>query len=410
MKKIIILLVFFISTVGFAQINSFNETTQLLNKPHGKPVLQINAGVEYWYHNPGYEDAWAEIEVPCYVLKTAVEESAVLKGTKLFDYTGNYIGIVLNNTKCNAEYPWHGPSKSCPDSLRKISITGYVEEEKVNEKVIISEIMKTNKGVGDSCVSREYVFYNTLGEPQKIQENCNMYFTWIGSGPSPNEEICVKEKTTTLSLFGADCEFRSMTVEIIKNFATDQPKSYFISQDAYKCEFNYNKIVFYEYNWSAGPEEKYLYSASSFKKLMDFHGDLYSVMIPETEITGFIGYLPNPYEQDSTYYGNLCFATPDRVVLNKQIVCRNKELVKKLTCFDARIKFVPVNKNDAVSNYDSTLFLLKSKSGCAMENCLTDFRIIMSLGYDMYDISLELEFRDGDVFIVKNYMNAFQLR
>jgi len=44
-----------------------------------------------------------------------------------------------------------------------------------------------------------------------------------------------------------------------------------------------------------------------------------------------------------------------------------------------------------------------------MENCLTDFRIIMSLGYDMYDISLELEFRDGDVFIVKNYMDAFEL-
>ena len=59
MKKIIFLFGFFISTVGFAQINSFNETTQLLNKPHGKPVLQINAGVEYNYYYPGYADVYA---------------------------------------------------------------------------------------------------------------------------------------------------------------------------------------------------------------------------------------------------------------------------------------------------------------------------------------------------------------
>lgn len=26
------------------------------------------------------------------------------------------------------------------------------------------------------------------------------------------------------------------------------------------------------------------------------------------------------------------------------------------------------------------------------------------------DISIELEFRDGDVFIVKNYMDAFELK
>ncbi len=411
MKKIIFLFGFFISTVGFAQINSFNETTQLLNKPHGKPVLQINAGVEYNYYYPDYADVWREISVSCYAKKSDINKNIIASGSVLYDYKNDSVGCVLQKCSCSSSNSYLIDCEN-PDTAQftMVGLSGYIEDEKLQNNQTVSEIISLNNGFADSCQSRIFDYRNTIGVRFSIVENCEIKFPFIKQG-NDYKQILVKEKTKTLMPYGnADGDFRSMVVEIVLDYDTDNPKKFVISNEAYKCEFDYNKILFYEYNWSAGPEEKYLYSVSTFNQLFNFHGDLYSVMIPETEIIGFIGYLPNPYERDSIYYGNLCFATPNRVLLNKQIICRNKELVEKLTCFDAKIKFVAVNKNDAVSNYDSTLFLLKSKSSCAMENCLTDFRIIMSMGYDLYDISLELEFRDGDVFIVKNYLDAFELK
>jgi len=411
MKLFSVLVFTLISFVGFSQINSFSKTTQILDKPNGKSVFEVNSGVEYWYYDHGNEDACAEIEEPCFILKSALNNSIVEKGSFLFDFQGKVIGTVLFNTKCNTKPNTFGYYKSVPDSMYYIWLTGFIEKEMLSKNVNLSEIMKNNKGLCDSSISisRAFTFNNTAGEEQTVQEDNSTYYALLNNGKS-TKKVRVNEKRTTLTQFGADGDFKSMIVEIIQDYDTDHPQSFYISNEAYKCDFNYNRIVFYEYNWSAGPEERYLYSVSTFKQLMNFHGDLYSVRIPESETTGFIGYLPNPDEWDSTYYGNLCFATPEKVLINKKIICRNKKLVDSLTCFDAKIKFVPLNKSDAVSKYDSTTFLLNSKWGGKIDIFLTDFRIIMYLDYDGENIPLELEFRDGDVFIVKNYKDAFELQ
>ncbi|PKP03384.1 MAG: hypothetical protein CVU11_08595 [Bacteroidetes bacterium HGW-Bacteroidetes-6] len=397
---------------GFSQIVSFNESTTLLNKPNGKPAFQINAGVEYWYHYPSYEDVWAEITVPCFVLKTSVTDSSVAKGSILLDYNGKNIGIVLNNTKCNIKPSIFTYSQTVPDSLFYIWLKGFVEKDKINTNVNINEIMKNNIGLCDSSISisRVFTFYNSVGEPQTIQENNRIYFAKIGKDLSSRENVIIKEKITTTTLFGACCDYRTTKIEIIKDYNTEHPQSFIILNDGYKCDISYDKIIFYEYNWSAGPEERYLYSVSTFKQLMNFHGDLYTISTPNSNIEGFIGYKPVPKEWESTYTGYLYFATPEKVLINKKIICRKKELIDKLTIFDAKIRFVPLDNRDVVCNYDSTRFILNSKSGCENETCLTNFRIIMSLGYDMYNIPITLEFRDGDVFLVKNYQDAFELR
>jgi len=408
MKLFSVLVFTLISIVGFSQIYSFSNTTQILDKPNGKAVFEVNAGVEYWGDGRKEVALYAEIRVPCYVQKTAIKNSSLEKGTILFDYTGSRIGIVLRNTPYQDGYAF---SEYHPDSLQIISLTGFVEKEKLSKNINLSEIMKNNIGLCDSSISisRAFTFNNTAGEEQKVQEDIHAFYAILKNGTT-TKKVRVNEKRTTLTQWGADGDFKTMTVEIIQDYNTDHPQSFIISNEAYQCDFNYNKIVFYEYNWSAGPEERYLYSVSTFKQLMNFHGDLYSVQIPESETIGFIGYWPCPNWTDSTYYGNLCFATPEKVLINKKIICNNKNLVDSLTCFDAKIKFVPLNKSDAVSKYDSTTFLLNSKWGGKIDIFLTDFRIIMYLDYDGKNIPIELEFRDGDVFIVKNYMDAFELQ
>jgi len=409
MKLFYVLVFTLISIVGFSQIYSFSKTTQLLDKPNGKAVFEVNAGVEYYGSIQKEGDLYSETSVPCYVQKTAIKNSSIEKGTILFDYTGSRIGIVLRNTPCD-DQDGYAFSEYHPDSLQIISLTGFIEIELVNKKAQIKDVMKNKTGIGDSCVSRVFTYYNTIGEKQTIEENCKTYITWVRNNQY-EEELLVKEKTITYYFLCDIGDFKTMSVEIIKDYNTDHPQSFFISNDGYKCDFDYNKIVFYEYNWSAGPEMRYLYSISTFKQLMTFHGELYTVTIPETNLAGFIGYLPVPNFRDSTYCGNLYFATPEKVLINKKIICNKKELVDSLTFFDSKIKFVPLNKYDAYEYNSSTRFILKSKMGCTMENYLTDFRIIMSLGYDdLFEIPIELEFRDGDVFIVKNYMDAFELQ
>lgn len=410
MKLFTFLVSMLISIVGFSQINSFNETTQLLNKPHGKPVLQIIAGVEYWHHDPGYEDVWAEIEVPCFVLKSALNNSTVEKGSLLFDFKGKIIGTVLFNTKCNTEPNTFGCYKSVPDSMHYIWLTGFIEKEKLSKNVNLSELMKNNIGYSDSCISisRVFTFYNTAGEEQKVQEDIRTFYT-ILKNDKTTKKVRVNEKRTTLTQFGADGDFKSMTVEIIQDYDTDHPQSFIISNEAYECVFDYDQILFTERNWSAGPDHRYQYSVNTFEPLMEFLGQVYKVQLPKSNITGFIGYYPGYLFGEESIPGTLTFTDGTQVLSKRKIICNNPDIASKIMWTNPIIEFNPKNNKDKVSQYDSLHFVINSKESCKTADCLTDFGIILHLTETGEDISLELEFRDGDVFIVKNYMDAFEL-
>jgi hypothetical protein len=137
---------------------------------------------------------------------------------------------------------------------------------------------------------------------------------------------------------------------------------------------------------------------------------VYKVKLPDSNITGFIGYYSGYWFGEESVPGTLTFTDGTRVFLKKNIICNNPEIAKKLIWTDPVIKFKPKYINDEVSKYDSLLFVLNSKPNCSTVDCLTDFSIVLYLIETGEDISLELEFRDGDVFIVKNYMDAFELK
>ena len=411
MKKIIFLFGFFISTVGFAQINSFNETTQLLNKPHGKPVLQINAGVEYNYYYPGYADVWREISVSCYAKKSDINKNIIASGSVLYDYKNDSVGCVLQKCSCSSSNSYLIDCEN-PDTAQftMVGLSGYIEDEKLHENQTVSEIISLNNGFADSCQSRIIDYKNTIGVRFSIVENCDIKFPYIRQG-NDYKQILVKEKTKTLMPYGnADGDFRSMVVEIVLDYDTDHPKKFVISNEAYECIFDYDQILFTERNWSAGPDHRYQYSVTTFEPLMEFLGQVYKVKLPDSNITGFIGYYSGYWFDEESVPGILTFTDGTRVLLKKNIICNNPEIAKKLIWTDPIIKFKPKYINDEVSKYDSLLFVLNSKPNCSTVDCLTDFSIVLYLIETGEDISLELEFRDGDVFIVKNYMNAFQLR
>ncbi|KAF5048975.1 hypothetical protein DSECCO2_444580 [anaerobic digester metagenome] len=411
MKKIILLFVLFISTAGFAQINSFSKTTQLLNKPHGKPVLQINAGVEYNYYYPGYEDVWREISVSCFARKSDLNNNILSQGSVLYDYKKDSIGVVLQKTYCATDNCYYIGCEELDSSLfTLVDLKGYVEDEFLQKEQSVSEIINLNNGFADSCQSRIIDYKNTIGVRFSIIENCEIKFPYIRQG-NDYRQILVREKKKTLMPYGnADGDFRSMVVEIVLDFDTDHPKMYVISNEAYECVFYYDQILFTERNWSAGPDHRYQYSVTTFEPLMDFLGQVYRVKLPDSNVTGFIGYYSGYWFNGESVPGTLTFTDGTRVLLKKNIICNNPEIASKLIWADPIIEFKPKNNIDKVAPYDSSLLVLNSKESCQTADCLTDFGIILYLTETGENISLELEFRDGDVFIVKNYMDAFELK
>lgn len=393
---------------GFSQIMSFNESTTLLNKPHGKPIFQINAGVESWVIEPEYADVWREIEVSCYIEKKNIYDSFILTGTILYDYRGDSIGVILNKTLCDTSRSPFLTEYQRSIGQTQIVLTGFIEEEKL-VNISRENTQNQNRRLEDSCICKVFSFKTNSGESLIIREDCREYITQLKHG-CENENVLVKELKKTTTYFAAASDYTSMIVQITRDYDTDHPQTFVISNDAYKCSIDKNLILFSEYNWSAGPQEEYQYSVSTFKQIMNFHGKLRSVNIPKSNIAGFIGYLPKPDYHDSLYSGVLTLTSPEEVLIKKTIVCNNKELDSQLTYFDARMKFVMKNELDKVSVLDSTTLILNSKSGCASKDCLTDFGLILYLGYEGEAISIELEFRDGDVFLVNNYQDAFELR
>lgn len=411
MKKIIFLFGFFISTVGFAQVNSFNETTHLLNKPHGKPIFRINAGVEYDYYDPDYVDVWREISVSCFARKSDINKNIIASGTVLYDYKKDSVGCILQKCICSSSNCYQIGCEN-PDTavFALVGLSGYIEDEKLQSNQTVAEINNVNNGFADSCQSRIIDYRNTIGVRFSFIENCDIKFPFIKQGDE-YRQILVREKTKTLMSYGnADGDFKSMVVEIVLDYDSDHPKMFKISNEAYECVFDYNQILFSERNWSAGPDHRYQYSVTTFEPLMEFLGKVYKVELPNSNITGFIGYYSGYWIGDESIPGTLTFTDGTHVLLKRKIICNNPDIASKLMWTNPIIEFKPKNNKDEVSPYDSLLLVLNSKPNCTTVDCLTDFSIILHLTETGEDISLELEFRDGDIFLVKNYQDAFELR
>lgn len=115
MKLFFVLVFTLISIVGFSQIYSFSKTTQILDKPHGIPVLQLDAGVEYWRIKNEKDSAWTKIIVPCFIKQTDIQNNEVQKQAMLFNCNGDIIGISLQ--KINIETFQHSYCINLNNSL-----------------------------------------------------------------------------------------------------------------------------------------------------------------------------------------------------------------------------------------------------------------------------------------------------
>ncbi|MGD9492839.1 MAG: hypothetical protein AB7V36_05750 [Bacteroidales bacterium] len=413
MKIIIILFVFFINTIGFAQINSFSKTTQLLNKPHGKPILQINAGVEYWRIKNENDSSWTKIIVPCFVKQSEIQTKELSKHTVLFNCNGDSIGICLQ--KNNIDTFRHACCVNFHNSsdFKFADFVGYVETAHLPGFYPIAELQKDPDSFSDSCISRIYNAVNTEGVEITVNEDCRLYFELLNMDNNL-ELVLVKELKTTTSYFTVDTKDVKMTLFIIRNFNTDHPEIHEITSDSYECEFKNNIILFKESKWYA-PAHYHMYSTSTFKEIMKYQDQLFTLEIPGSNTSkpnrkAYIGYFINYKNRDQAFNGTLTLTDGQTVLNHKTILCANPEVAGKIYCCTGKMQFIAIHPDDEVFSQDPSTLMMKSKTGNCDADCFSDFRIHFSFLSEGETISLELEFRDGDVFIVKNYMDAFELK
>jgi|GEM_PF-1850674 len=413
MKLFSVLVFTLIGIVGFSQIYSFNKTTQLLDKPHGKPVLQINAGVEYWRIKNENDSSWTKIIVPCFVKQTDIQNNEVQKQAMLFNCNGDIIGISLQ--KINIETFQHSYCinlNNSPD-FKFANLVGYIETAQLPGSYPIAELQKDPDSFSDSCVSRIYNAVNTEGVEITVNEDCRVYFESLFLN-NKFERVLIKERKTTTSYFTADTKGVKIQLSITRNFDTDHPETHKITSDSYECVFKDNTIIFTESKWYA-PAFYHMYSPLTFKELMKYQDHLYTLEIPNSEANrtnrkAFIGYFINFKNRNQNFSGTITLTDGQSVLVQKNILCTNPELADKMYCCTSKLEFIPVNPEDIVLDQNPATLLLKSKTGNHDADCFSGFRIKLYLVDSNEDISIELEFRDGDVFIVKNYMDAFELK
>lgn len=412
MKRTIFLLSVFISTVGFSQIYSFSETTQLLNKTHGKPVLQINAGVEYRRIKNEKDSSWTKIIVPCFIKQTDIQNKELPKQAVLLNCNGDSIGISLQKINIDTFQYANCINELHYSDYKFADLVGYIETTQLPESYPVAELQKDPDSYSDSCVSRIYKAVNTEGVEIVVNEDCRLYFEILYVNNS-FERVLIKELKTTTSYFTVDTKDVKIKLSITKNFDTDYAETHEITSDSYECEFKNNTIIFKESKWYA-PAYYHMYSHSTFKEIMKYQDQLFTLEIPgsgnnKPNRTAYIGYFFNFQNRDQEFNGTITLTDGQTVLNHKTILCKNPELAKKMYCCTSKLEFIPLNSEDEVFSQDPTTLMLTSKIGNWDADCFSDFRIKLYIVGSGEHISLELEFRDGDVFIVKNYMNAFEL-
>ncbi len=402
-----------ISIVGFSQIYSFSKTTQILDKPHGIPVLQLDAGVEYWRIKNEKDSAWTKIIVPCFIKQTDIQNNEVQKQAMLFNCNGDIIGISLQ--KINIETFQHSYCinlNNSPD-FKFADLVGYIETAQLPGSYPIAELQKDPDSFSDSCVSRIYKAVNTDGVGITVIEDCRLYFELLKLDNNL-ETVLIKELKTTTEYFTVDTKDVKMTLSVIRNFNTDHPEIHEITSDSYECVFKDNTIIFTESKWYA-PAHYQMYSTLTFKEIMKYQEQLYTLEIPgsgtsKPNLKAYIGYFINNNNREQDFSRTITLTDGQTVLTQKTILCTNPEVENKIYCCTGKIAFIPIHPEDEVFSQDPSTLMMKSKAGNCYADCFSDFRIQFSLPSVGEDISLELEFRDGDVFIVKNYMDAFELQ
>lgn len=394
MRTIIILFVLAFSISFSSEAQVLLQDYKVQNRPHGKEIFFLKKGVDFNSVPKEYDDPWTEISVECFVQYADTVGGKLKKGTVLHNYYGDSIGYIISPIEFR--YRWFYGNGEEPE-MQLINFSGFIEEELEGD--LFSHIQKYE--INDSCTSRIEYFRLASGRLYRILDNCNIWFAM-------HDEYYVKENLQTITLFGAAHDLYKMNVEVVLNPGTDSTRTINMSSDGYEFTQSGEFMYFTQFLDPVGPRVHYQHSFLTGEKIMSFQGPVRMIRneaSSETLYLGYTAYEPNMWTAKTV--GVIAVSNSRECIYSKKLKCSDPVLREKVLPFDPRLDFKVHNFKDEISK-DSTTFIIHEENPKPSD--LKNIGFVLTLpGAWGKDIDLEFQFRDGELYIIENYQDAFYL-
>lgn len=396
MRFIKYILIVFISISFSSEAQVLLQDYKVLNKPHGKEIFFLKKGVDFFSVPKEYDDPWTEIYVECYVQYADTVGGKLKKGTVLYNYYGDSIGYVISPIEF--DYKCFNHMHSVEPEMKLISFSGFIEEELEGD--FFSHISQFE--ICDSCMSSIKYFRSASGQLYRIIDNCNIKIEWYDE-----QEIYIKEHLQTITLFGADRDLYKMDVEVVLNPGTDSIRIINMSSDGYEFTQSGEFMYFTEYPGTGTSDIHHQHSFETGECIMSFQGPKRMIRDSEYKEVLFLGYSYHRSGRwSSKRIGDIVVSNSTARIYSKVLCCNNPEIQEKIFMFEPEIVFKTHNFKDEISK-DSTTFIIHEENKCPSDFKNIGFTIKLPSSID--DLILEFQFRDGELYIIENYQDAFYL-
>ena len=391
------LLIVFLLFSFTAEAQVLLQDYKVQKRPHGKEIFFLKKGVDFSSIPKKYDDPWTEIELICYIKHEDAVESKLNKGTVLYNFLEDSIGYIIAPVewKKSDRYLMFTPSHP----MQCVLLNGYIDEEIAGDGLFRS---RGEYIFQDSCVSSIRQYIETDGQPCQITNNCTIYTTYL-----LGRTVTVKEHLETLLIHGAADNLYYMTVEM-RWWSADSIVRKVISADALAFSTYKDLIYLTEEGIGIGPHFNHQYCLETGERIMTFQGNPRLISDESNTETLYLGYCVN-YEgfRKSNFIGSIYVSNDEELIYSRKIFCDIEEIAKKVLYFEPKIKFVLKSKNDHLFYPESELTL---GSTSARPSDLSGFGFILTIPYESIDgIDLEFQFRNGELYLIKNYQDAFYL-
>ena len=157
-----------------------------------------------------------------------------------------------------------------------------------------------------------------------------------------DEELLIKETSTTTQLDGAEGNHTELVCEFIYNHNVNDPKNFELRHECDDIEFDSDYYRTVKYGCCGAETYFELYNYKNPTPLLKYNSHLLKITGSNDNKTYFFGYLPvNRPNKKDLILGTLYFASDEETINEITFKAKNREIYKNILPWTPRMNFSP---------------------------------------------------------------------
>lgn len=321
------------------------------NRPNGEKLFSINNLVSIEIEDQS-QNGWKKIKLNCYVKPSQLllDKKTIKQNSKLLNSEGDSIGSTLTQFIVDDNYN-ENYRKYKELQLIEVGIAGYTFKDNIRQELTKTEILSNKKSYADSCQNTFITFQREDGLYITLIHKCSLYETSILIDDNYVPTF-IKETQDIKKMSGAEGQQSQIQMQFKTDYYSNKPLIKHFSVEADAVEIRGKLIKAVKYGCCGGENSYQAFNSSTFNKLMDYESKIYTVNIPNSQIEGYLGFMPSGYipTNGKMRLGSLTFTDGKRVINKVHFITNDKQKFDNILRFVPDMEFVAVNHKDDVKD------------------------------------------------------------